>query len=473
MSLGLPETLSTTGHSRMKQRTRALNAFSLRLILILATLTCVCAALIGGFAPTDSTHSVRARAQITAAGNAWRASLPIDPERATQAYLVRIPAIARERSDAYFEGGYWLSLWNQIAFVSANVLLLLTGFARQLRDALIRVTHRPWLQSLLFALIYFTMLAALLSPLSVYQGFFREHQYGLSNQNFLAWLTEASLASAISVSVASAFACTLLLIARYSPERWWLWGAALGMALLAFQMLIQPAYIDPLFNTYRPLEDGPIKAAVVSLARANGVPTTQVLQFDESRQSDRISANVSGLLGTAAIRLNDNLLRRTSLPEIKAVTAHEVGHYVLHHVYQSLLVSCIFLMLAFVTLRTALRWALHRWSAALKVRGVADPSSLPLAIIVLSVYLFLIDPILTLQTRVNEAEADSFGLNAAAEPDGFAEVMLKLTEYRKADPGPVEEALFFDHPSAANRIRAAMRWKAEHIATNVSHDVTR
>jgi Zn-dependent protease with chaperone function len=91
---------------------------------------------------------------------------------------------------------------------------------------------------------------------------------------------------------------------------------------------------------------------------------------------------------------------------------------------------------------------------------VEDPAGLPLLSALLSLFLFLTSPVLNTIIRSNEVEADAFGLNAARQPDGFAAVALKLGEYRKLDPGPIEELLFFDHPSGRNRILMAMRWKA-------------
>ncbi|HEV8374641.1 MAG TPA: M48 family metalloprotease, partial [Candidatus Polarisedimenticolia bacterium] len=112
-------------------------------------------------------------------------------------------------------------------------------------------------------------------------------------------------------------------------------------------------------------------------------------------------------------------------------------------------------------------WAFGRitkgFGAGWGIRGVADVAGLPLLAALLSAYFFVLTPLQNTFTRANEAEADLFGLNAARQPDGFAEVSLKLGEYRKLSPGPLEEWFFFDHPSGRNRILMAMRWKAEHI----------
>jgi STE24 endopeptidase len=182
---------------------------------------------------------------------------------------------------------------------------------------------------------------------------------------------------------------------------------------------------------------------------------------DASRQSTRISANVSGFLGTERITLNDNLLKRSTLPEIMSVMGHEMGHYVLNHVYKGLLFTLIVLVVFFAGLRHALDWSLARWGARWEIRGVSDTAVLPLAVLIISVFSFLYTPIGNTVTRTMEYEADLYGLNAVRQPDAFATIALKLGEYRKLNPSPLEEMLLFDHPSSRTRIFSAMRWKAE------------
>jgi len=204
---------------------------------------------------------------------------------------------------------------------------------------------------------------------------------------------------------------------------------------------------------------------VLSLARANGIAADRVYVMDASRQTTRISANVSGFLNTMRITLNDNLLKRCSLPEIEHVMAHETGHCVLNHIYKFLLLYIIAAVIGFAVFRRASAGLLGRFGTHWGVTSVGDVAVLPLFVILFSIGSFLMTPFHNTASRVQEMEADIFALNAAREPDGAAEVDLKLSNYRKMEPGPFEEWIFFDHPSGATRIRAAMRWKAENLVT--------
>jgi STE24 endopeptidase len=199
------------------------------------------------------------------------------------------------------------------------------------------------------------------------------------------------------------------------------------------------------------------------MARANGIPAKEVYEVDASRQSTRISANVSGLGNTMRITLNDNLLRRGSLEEIEAVMGHEMGHYVLNHIYKDLGFFLIVSVSGFAWLRWSVNRCLARWGDRWQVRGIGDPAVVPLVVLLGSVLLFVLTPILNTQVRTDEHEADMYGINASRQPDGLAQAAIHLGEYRKMKPGPVEEWIFFDHPSGYHRIRDAMRWKAENL----------
>ena len=172
---------------------------------------------------------------------------------------------------------------------------------------------------------------------------------------------------------------------------------------------------------------------------------------------------MSGVLGTMRISLNDNLLRRASPAGVEAVMGHEMGHYVLNHVYEAIIFLALVFLVGFAFLRWAFGKAVARWGERWGVRGIADVAGLPLLAAVFSIYFLILMPFLNTFIRTNEAEADIFGLNAARQPDAFAEVSLMLSEYRKLAPGPVEEWIFFDHPSGRNRILMAMQWEAENL----------
>lgn len=388
-----------------------------------------------------------------------------DPQAATEAYLARMTPEQKARSDAYFEGGYWLILWEFLYGLGVAWLLLSSRLSARMRELAERMTRFRWLQTALYAVQYILLTFVLSYPLSLYMDFFREHQYGLSSQSFGGWMGDQLKGIAIGLVLAGALALPLLYwVLRKAPRTWWLWGAVVALLLLTVGIAVAPVFIEPVFNKYTELQDPALRGPILSLARANGIPTSHVYVFDASKQTNRMSANVAGLFGTTRIALNDNLLRRaSSRGEIEAVMGHEMGHYVLHHVSKSILFFAVVLVVGFAFLRWGFDRAAARWGERWGIRGVADPAGLPLLAALFSIYFFVLTPVLNTYIRTQEAEADIFGLNAARQPDGMAEAALHLGEYRKMSPGPVEEWIFFDHPSGRNRILMSMRWKAEHL----------
>jgi STE24 endopeptidase len=384
-----------------------------------------------------------------------------DPVAATEAYLAKVSPEQRARSDAYFEGGYWLQLWGFLYGAGVAILLLATRLSARMRDLAARIARVKSLEALLYWLQYLVVSAVLFFPLTVYQGFIRELRYGLATQTFGPWLGDQAKGLLVGAILGGLALMAIYTVFQRAPRTWWLWGAGVSVVFLVIAIAISPVFIEPLFNTYTPLKDESVRGPILRLARANGIPATDVFVVDESKQSTRISANVSGFLGTERIALNDNLLNRCSLAEIESVMGHEMGHYVLNHVFKSIVEFGVLIVIGFAFLRWSFERVSARWGSRWGIKGIADVAALPLLALLLSVFFFVMTPVTNTLIRTQEAEADIYGLNAARQPDGEAEVDLKLGEYRKLRPGPVEEFIFFDHPSGYSRILMAMRWKAE------------
>jgi STE24 endopeptidase len=393
-----------------------------------------------------------------------QASPTFTAEAATNAYLAQIPADARARSDAYFEGGYWMILWDFVYGAAILLLLLYTGWSAAMRNLAEKVTRFKPVHTIVYWVQYLLATTILGFPLSLYEDYFREHKYGLATQTFGPWMGDQLKGLLVSLVLGAILAVLLFGIVRKLQRTWWIWGAAVTLGFMVFVVLIAPVYIIPIFNKVTRLDDPKVTQPILRMARANGIPAHDVFEIDASRQTTRMSANVSGFGSTMRITLNDNLLQRGSLEEIQSVMGHEMGHYVLHHIYKDILFFGVVIVIAFALLQWALNWSLQRWGEQWKIRGVGDTAVLPLVVLLVSIFGFILTPIINTHTRTTEGEADMYGLNASRQPDGFAQAAIHLGEYRKMNPGPVEEYIFFDHPSGRNRIYAAMRWKAENLA---------
>ncbi len=400
-------------------------------------------------------------------------ALQFDVKAAVDAYLAKMPAEQRARSDSYFEGGYWLIWWDFLASAFVLWLMLRFRWSAKMRNLAERITRFRPLQTALYWVQFILVFSLLTFPLGIYEGYFREHKYGLLNQNFGEWMRDELVGLAVGIVLGAILMVPLFGLVRRVGKNWWVWGAVLMIVFGAFVSLIAPVYIAPLFNKYKSLENVRVKDSILQMARANGIPARDVYEFDASRQSNRVSANVSGFASTMRISLNDTLLKRCTLPEIETTMGHEMGHYVLNHEYKGLVISGVLILIGFAFVNWGINFALARWGSAWDIRGITDVAVLPLAAILFFSYLFVTTPISNTVTRTMEFEADMYGLNAAQQPDGEANVDMMLGEYRKLDPGPIEEFIFYDHPSGRTRITAAMRWKAEHPETASAEELNR
>jgi STE24 endopeptidase len=416
-----------------------------------------------GLGVAQAQPAIQPTADITQPPAAAQPSAHFDADAATEAYLNLIPPAARARSDAYFEGGYWLILWGFLYSSLISLLLLHLRWSARMRDLAARLTRFKALQTLFYWVQYLLLTTLLGFPLEYYQNFVREHQYGLATQTFGPWMGDEMKSLLVGLILGGVAVVGLFAIVRKLEKTWWIWGAIASLAFITVTIAISPVYLQPIFNKVTRLNDPKVTTPILRMAHANGIPTNDVYQIDASKQTTRMSANVSGFANTMRITLNDNLLRRGSPEEIQAVMGHEMGHYVMNHIPKFLLFFLVLIVVFFSYLFWGLKWALGRWGERWQVHDVSDPAVLPLVVLLAGVFFFVLTPVLNTETRTQEKEADMFGLNAARQPDGFAQAAIHLAEYRKMRPGPMEEYVFFDHPSGYDRIHSAMVWKGQNL----------
>jgi STE24 endopeptidase len=320
------------------------------------------------------------------------------------------------------------------------------------------------LASFVVGLVYLVFSWVLTLPWAVYASWYRETRYGLTEQPFMGWFVEGLMSAAISTVVMAVVLIAVYALIRRARAFWWAWAAGLTAIVMALGLVVSPILIEPLFNTYTPAPDGPVRDAVVALAKETGTPADKIFIYNGSKQSDRYTANVSGLFGSARVAMSDVMFTKgADLAEVKGVVGHEMGHYVHAHVLWILGVLILLSALAF-WLTDRLYPVARRLLGANRVGDIRDPAGLPVLMAVLAFLGLIGTPLTNTLTRTIEADADHFSMVHANEPDGLSKALIKTAEYRAPSPGKLEEILFYDHPSVGNRIRAAMEWKAAHPA---------
>jgi STE24 endopeptidase len=385
-----------------------------------------------------------------------------DPAAATAAYLAQLPPALHEKAKAYTQGGHWLVLWGAIVAVLVGWIVLRSGVLVRVRNGVERTKPRPWLAVLAVVVVDAVFEGVLGLPWDAYAGWWREKGYGLTSQAFGGWLSEHLIGLVISVVLAAILGSGLYFLIRRAPRIWWLWGGVLvGVAFVALNV-VQPVVIEPLFNTYTPAPPGAVRDEVVAMAKQVGVPYDKIYIYNGSKQSNRYTANVAGLFGSARVAMSDVMFAKDAdLAEVRGVVGHEMGHYVENHVLWDALVYGVLALVGLFLVDRLFPLTL-RLTGAKGVTGLADPAGYPAIGIILAVLGLLATPIFNSATRITEARADRFSLVHFNEPDGLSKALVKTIEYRYDSPGRLEEIIFYDHPSVRARVQKAMEWKATH-----------
>jgi STE24 endopeptidase len=389
-------------------------------------------------------------------------TIRFDAAKATTDLINTIPIANRLKADSYTEGGYWLILWNFVCAAIIAWLFLFRGLSAYIQKITARVKEGNW-RNLWFIVLYFGLSFLLALPLDFYQNFVREQQYGFSNQNFIQWLLSDLLIFFVELIIAAPFFVLAYVIFKKVKQNWWLWGAWASVLIVAILFIVYPVFIAPIFNDFTPLKNGRLKSEILSMARANEVDINEVYVYNESRQTKQFNASVTGVGGTGQISLNDNMLNHLTNPEIKAVMGHEMGHYVLHHLWIEVVVFGILILIGFSLVKWALNKLIIKYGERWNMRSVQDITSLPVLFFLFTLYFFILTPINNTLVRTFETEADNYGFNAARQPDAFASAMVKTADNHKIAPGYWEEVFFYDHPCRQQRILFAMKWKAENL----------
>ena len=385
--------------------------------------------------------------------------MQMDAGAATQAWIDTLSAEELALARDYTTGNHWLILWGLA--VSALVIWLIVK-SGVLDRVFVKLEKRGWaLRTTLVAAVFVLVNALLSLPWAIYSNWWRETQYGRTSQPFGDFLGQGAIGIVLNTIIVALFLLGLYWLIRKTGRWWWAWSGALVAGGAAFLLLLSPALIEPLFNQYEPIPEGEVRDAVLALADEAGVPETRVYMFDGSRQSNNFTANVSGVGSSARIAISDVAMGEASLDEVKAVTGHEIGHYVLGHVWRMVAMFALLAMAIFWLTDRLYPWFARRFGSE---AALDDIRGVPVLMFVFGLLLALAQPITNTLIRVGEIEADAYSLETVGLPDAMAGALIKTGEYRYPLAGPVEEALLYTHPTVENRIRAAMEWKAQHTA---------
>jgi STE24 endopeptidase len=383
--------------------------------------------------------------------------MSFDPNAATARYIDSLGPAALEKAHNYTVGKEWMLLWALLVSAIVTWLIVKSGILDRLQNKI--AERRKNLRAFVVSLVFLVLSFVLTLPWTIYESWWREKQYGRTSQPFGDWLGQSLLAATISTIITAVLLLGVYWLIRKTGKRWWLWSGGLVAVVFSVLILLSPILIEPLFNKYEPVPPGKVRDAVVEMAGRAGVPPERVFMFNGSRQSNNFTANAGGVGNTARVAISDVALKSASLDEVRAVTGHEIGHYVLKHTWWGILVYSVGAIILF-WLASLL---FPRFARLFGTTAVIDePRSVPILGFMVSVLGLLSLPLLNTFGRTLETQADMYSLQTENRPDALSTALVKTAEYRYPRPNKIEEFIFYDHPSVETRVRRAMEWKAAH-----------
>ncbi len=386
--------------------------------------------------------------------------MAFDPAAATAAYINGLGPEALAKAATYTTGGHWLLLWGLVVSGLTSWIIIRMGILDKLSNTLAArgFALRTWIICAAFMLIS----ALITLPWGLYEGWWREKDYGRTSQPLADYLGQSAISIGLGTVFGGLFFLGIYALIRKAGRTWWIWSGGLAAFAVSIALLISPIFIEPLFNDYKPVPQGPVRTALIEMADTANIPHDRIFIYDGSRQSNNFTANVSGVMGSARIAISDVALNKASLDEVKAVTGHEIGHYVLGHIWRTVVtLSLLAILMFFLADRLFPRIARLFGSNT----TIADPIGFPVMIFIIGLLSLFASPVMNGLIRIGESEADAYSMQTVNLPDALAGALVKTAEYRNPRPHPLAEMLFYTHPSVERRVRTAMDWKAAHPVT--------
>jgi STE24 endopeptidase len=359
-----------------------------------------------------------------------------------------------EKALSYHRSGTLIWIFSTVWGLLVPAAILWTGFSARMRNWA-QAIGRKWFFIVAAYWVIFTLVSTVIDlPRVYYVGFVRQHAYDLSNQTLAKWASDQLANLAVTLVIGGMALWVPYLLLRKSPQRWWIYTSILAVPFIVTIVLVQPLWIDPLFNTFGPMKDKALEADILRLADRSGIEGGRVFEVAKSEDTKALNAYVNGFGATKRIVLWDTIIKALDRPQLLVVMGHEMGHYVLGHVWKLILLLSLTIL--------GMTYAIHRLAGALIRKHTArfgftelgDVASLPLVLLLVGAVSLVTDPLTLAVSRHFEHEADRFALEITHDNVGCAAAFAKLQQSNLGVPRPSWFYVLFraSHPTLGDRI---------------------
>lgn len=361
---------------------------------------------------------------------------------------------ATDKAMRYYRSGNRLWVLDTLLGFLVPIAVLFTGFSAWIRNRAARI-GKKWFFIIALYLIITSILSYLVSlPLSYYESFAREHAYGLSNQTFGKWFGDSLKGMLVDMIISVLLVWIPYLLLKKAPKRWWLYTGLGVIPIIIFFMMVSPIWIAPLFNKFGPMHDKALETHILSLADRANIEGARVFEVNKSVDTETVNAYVTGFGQTKRIVLWDTILRKLNGNQVLFVMGHEMGHYVLHHIRDIIIVTSLLTILGLWFVHRTSGYLIRRYRDRFGFDRLSDIASLPLLLLLFSVLMFVITPVMTAFSRHHEHEADRFGLEITHDNYSAATAFVKLQQENLGNPRPgwLYKLWRSDHPPIGERV---------------------
>ncbi len=362
-----------------------------------------------------------------------------------------------KKGKEYRETKYRLFFLREGIEVTILCLFIFSGIAATFGNHLIGITGRWWLGAILFSGCLLALVWLVTFPLSLYSGYFHEHQYGLSNENIGGWLWNYAKGRLVSLVIMAPVGMGLLALIKWQPERWWIYGAICSGILSVVLVFLAPVVIAPLFHSFKPLEEGELKDRVLGLAKEAKLEVEDVLVMDASKRTKKVNAYFTGLATTKRIVLYDTLVEGSKDDEVELVLAHEIGHWKHNHIWKGISLALIGSFLILFIVNRTINWSEGRFG----METIDEVGVLALIFLIVGILGLVGMPVQNAISRYFERQSDWESLTLTDKPDIFIDVEknLSIKNLSDVEPGRFIKWLLYTHPPVMERIKMALEYK--------------
>lgn len=348
-----------------------------------------------------------------------------------------------------------------IPFEWLIILYIITfGFSTRLYRIATSVFTKKWMQIGVYLLLFLLSLAVAMLPLR-YIRYMLAKSYGIGKQPLLGWLKDYSVSFGVEFLIFFLIGIVVYWLFTKHEKQAWLYGWFILVPFAFFFMWVQPILIDPLYNEFIPLEDRKLEMEILSLAHQAGIETERVFQVNVSGKTTALNAYVTGIGDSARIVLWDTTLTNLQNDEIIFIMAHEIGHYVMNHIYVGIIGYLLLSLLLLFLLSKIYRWFIQRYGKQINIKGFSDIKGFPVLLLLFSIIMFTLQPAANLVARYQEHQADVYAIELTKDPEAAIRSFQSLTVagLQEVNPPQLVKWFVYTHPTMLERLNFLAKYE--------------